>query len=165
LLAGVVVVLGIALKGAMGSVAAVVLWTLIITAIVWGTVRLTKRSTRSGSIGPTASSPPQWMMCEKCGGGSYPGATYCQWCAAPLTPPRAVLTPEPPLPAPSAAPPNTPSPVTVVAPPASDPMDSGTTSGILATTVSDELARLAGLHDAGKLTDDEFAAFKAKLLE
>ena len=156
----------------MGGGAAIVIWIVIFISIGAGVgvtliVTQSGRSTRSGSIGPTASSPPQWMMCEKCGGGSYPGATYCQWCAAPLTPPRAVLTPEPPPPpaAASAAPPNTPSPVTVVAPPASDPMDSGTTSGILATTVSDELARLAGLHDAGKLTDDEFAAFKAKLLE
>jgi hypothetical protein len=29
---------------------------------------------------------------------------------------------------------------------------------------SDELAKLAGLHDGGKLTDDEYAAAKAKIL-
>ena len=29
---------------------------------------------------------------------------------------------------------------------------------------SDELAKLAGLHDGGKLTDEEYAAAKAKVL-
>ena len=32
------------------------------------------------------------------------------------------------------------------------------------TSAADELSKLSALHDAGKLTDDEFAAQKAKLL-
>jgi hypothetical protein len=32
------------------------------------------------------------------------------------------------------------------------------------TSTADQLEKLAALHDAGKLTDDEFAAQKAKLL-
>lgn len=32
------------------------------------------------------------------------------------------------------------------------------------TSTADQLEKLASLHDAGKLTDDEFAAQKAKLL-
>ncbi|GEM_PF-6782223 len=53
-----------------------------------------------------ASPPPAWVYCEKCTGGNFPAAAYCQWCAAPLpsrvavssaglNPPRSTPAPDP----------------------------------------------------------------------
>ena len=39
-----------------------------------------------------------------------------------------------------------------------------TVAGSGGVSAADELAKLAGLHDSGRLTDQEFAAQKAKLL-
>jgi hypothetical protein len=45
-----------------------------------------------------------------------------------------------------------------------DSMDDYIRSAASSGGSSDELAKLAGLHDGGKLTDDEYAAAKAKIL-
>jgi hypothetical protein len=45
-----------------------------------------------------------------------------------------------------------------------DEMDNYIRSAASSGGSSDELAKLAGLHDGGKLTDDEYAAAKAKIL-
>jgi hypothetical protein len=45
-----------------------------------------------------------------------------------------------------------------------DSMDDYIRSAASSGGSSDELAKLAGLHDGGKLTDDEYAAAKAKVL-
>jgi hypothetical protein len=45
-----------------------------------------------------------------------------------------------------------------------DSMDDYIRSAASSGGSSDELAKLAGLHDSGKLTDDEYAAAKAKIL-
>ena len=158
----------------MGGGAAILIWLilfvgfgLVVGLVVWLVVRESRRSPGPRFIGPTASSPPQWTMCEKCGGGSYPGATYCQWCAAPLTPPRAVLAPGPPPPATSAATPNAPILPAAGAPPAPGSTTAATQvdPGAPATSVADEIVKLADLHAKGTITDDEFAALKAKLME
>ena len=39
--------------------------------------------------------PASWVYCDKCTGGNYPGAAYCQWCAAPLATRPASLPAEP----------------------------------------------------------------------
>ncbi len=44
-----------------------------------------------------------------------------------------------------------------------DAMD-GYIRDVASTSASDELTKLAGLHESGKLTDDEYSAAKAKVL-
>ena len=44
-------------------------------------------------------------------------------------------------------------------------LEHNTESGRVGVSTADELAKLADLHDRGALTDDEFAAAKAKVLE
>ena len=68
----------------MGGGAAILIWAIIIGVVVWLVVRLSRRAPRQDFIIPTASAAPQWTMCDTCGGGNYPQATHCQWCAAPL---------------------------------------------------------------------------------
>jgi hypothetical protein len=154
----------------MGGVAAILVWLIIFVGfgvVVWLVATRSRRSPQSNFIGPTASSAPQWTMCEKCGGGNYPQATYCQWCAAPLSATRAILTPEPtPLTA-GAATLNAPNPLPTVAPPDPGPATAVTQvdPGAPATSVADEIAKLADLRASDQLTDEEFAAFKAKLME
>lgn len=174
----------------MGGGAALIIWALIIGLVVWLVVRRSRRAPRSVFTVPTDPPAPEWTTCDRCGNGNHPNAAYCQWCAAPLTPPHAVLGPGPPAPPPAAsvATPNPPNPATVVTPPAPDPATATTQAAPAvspvpvdrpvsslapapaqdnhpATSVADEIAKLGELHDAGKLTDDEFAAFKAKLME
>lgn len=55
--------------------------------------------------------------------------------------------------------PNGPAPSTV-----SDPPSGVASADVPATSVADEIAKLAGLHAKGILTDEEFAALKAKLM-
>ncbi len=54
---------------------------------------------------------------------------------------------------------------TDVEPPAPGPATAEAPTDPAATSAADEIAKLAGLREKGMLTDDEFAAFKAKLME
>ena len=49
-------------------------------------------------------------------------------------------------------------------PPTSAPATVGASSGIPPTSIADEIAKLAALREKGLLTDEEFAAYKAKLM-
>jgi hypothetical protein len=51
-----------------------------------------------------------------------------------------------------------------VKPPPSNPAAATTPADPLQTSVADEIVKLASLHEKGMLTDDEFAAFKSKLM-
>ena len=61
--------------------------------------------------------------------------------------------------------PPVPSPVTMAAATAPSAPTSAEPTDTSATSIGDEIAKLADLHAKGTLTDEEFAAFKAKLME
>ena len=75
----------------------ILIWLIIFGLIAWLIVWLMRRGARSAPVAPATPPAPTWTMCEKCGGGNYPGVPYCQWCAAELTFPVAATAPPTPM--------------------------------------------------------------------